>query len=88
MTQRLMLCALMLAAGLSACGGSDDTPAPMPPAPPPPVVSNEVPASATASPLAYSQYAGSLVASDIAEPLDVDKVVPPTSETDEPIDIG
>lgn len=87
MTQRLMLCALMLAAGLSACGGSDDAPAPMPPAPPP-VVSNEVPASATASPLAYSQYAGTLVASDSAEPLDVDKVLPPTSETDEPVDIG
>jgi len=87
MTQRLMLSALMLTAGLAACGGSDDAPAPMPPAPPP-VVSNEVPASATASPMAYSQYAGSLLASDTAEPQDLDKVVPPTSETDEPIEVG
>ena len=52
---------------------------------PPPVVSNEVPGSATASTLAYSQYAGSLAASDSSEPLDVSKVVPPTSETEEPI---
>lgn len=87
MTNRLMLSALMLSAGLAACGGSDDAPAPMPPAPPP-AASNEVPASAMASPMAYSQYAGSLAASDTTEPLDVDKVVPPTSETDEPIDLG
>jgi hypothetical protein len=31
---------------------------------------------------------GSLAVSDTTEPLDVDKVVPPTSETDEPIDVG
>ncbi len=53
---------------------------------PPPVVqpSNEVPTSATASTTAYVQYTGSLAASDTNEPLLVDKVVPPTSETEEP----
>ena len=50
----------------------------------PPVVSNEVPASATASVAAYVQYSGSLAANDTAEPLLVDKVTPPVSETEEP----
>lgn len=75
-----LLCVLTLSTGLAGCFGGDDTPMPAP--------SNEVPASATASPTAYSEYAGSLAATDSAEPLDVDKVVPPTSETDEPIDVS
>ena len=79
-----LLSALMLTVGLAACGGSDD-PVPVPP---PPVASNEVPASAYASNTAYSQYAGSLAAREGNEPLDVDKVVAPTTETDEPIDVA
>ena len=77
-----LLSALMLSVGLAACGGSDGPPAP------PPVVSNEVPASAYASNTAYSQYAGSLAVNETSEPLDVDKVVAPTTETAEPIDLS
>lgn len=62
---------------LSACGGSSYEP----------VADGEVPTSATNSPQAYSAYAGSLAADDRAEPLNVDKVTPPTSETAEPADI-
>ena len=79
-----LLSALMLTVGLAACGGSDD---PVPAPPPPPVASNEVPASAYASSTAYSQYAGSLAANEGNEPLDIDKVVAPTTETDEPVDV-
>ena len=62
---------------LAACGGGSDGP----------VADGEVPSSATDSPQAYSAYAGSLAANDSAEPLNVDKVTPPTSETAEPVDI-
>ena len=74
------LLTLVLAnAALVACG---DSPAEIVVVPP--VVSNEVPASATASVSAYVQYSRSLAANDTAEPLLVDKVTPPVSETEEP----
>jgi len=64
---------------LAACGDdSADVPAPPPDA-------NEVPASATASSMAYTQYTGSLAKSETASPLDVSKVAPPTSETEAPL---
>jgi len=65
---------------LAACG---DNPADAPPVPAP--ADNEVPASATASSMAYAQYAGSLKPSETASPLDVSKVMPPTSETESPV---
>ena len=65
---------------LAACG---DNPADAPEAPPP--ASTEVPASATASPMAYSQYAGSLPKSETASPLGVNNVTPPTTETEAPV---
>ena len=71
--------ALAAAALLAACGGSDDE-APTPP----PQAANEVPATATASALAYTQFANSLVDTETGDPLIVSMVVPPTSETDEP----
>ena len=67
----LGLCAL-----LAACGDSPET-AEAPAA-------NEVPASATESTRAYANFAGSLAPSEHHEPLDVNKVTPPTSETEEP----
>ncbi|MBL8331174.1 MAG: hypothetical protein JNJ71_20220 [Rubrivivax sp.] len=73
--------ALMLGTGLSACGGD-----PAPVDTPPPMAEREVPASATASPEAYARYAASATADDSAEPLSVDKVEPPTSETAEPVE--
>ena len=42
------------------------------------------PASATADTAAYVGYTGSLPLSETKEPLDVNKVMAPTSETDEP----
>ena len=69
---------LGLAATLAACGDNPQTAELTPPA------SNEVPASATASTSAYASFAGSLPKSDTQDPLDVNKVTPPTSETEEP----
>lgn len=53
-----------------------------------PAFSGEVPANASASSQAYTTYVGSLLADDRALPLDIDKVVRPTSETTEPIDVN
>jgi hypothetical protein len=76
----------LLAAGvalaLAAC--SDNPPAEMPAAPP---ASNEVPAGATASVASYVQYVGSLAKTETGQPLDVNKVVPPISETDLPVPV-
>jgi multidrug efflux pump subunit AcrA (membrane-fusion protein) len=69
---------LALTAGLAACGGGSTAEPP---------VQNEVPASATASTASFSKYAGSVKRSETANPLLVDKVQPPTSETDEPIGV-
>jgi hypothetical protein len=78
-TQALAL--LALSAGLAACGGgASDEPAPAMP--------SEVPASATVSAASYSQFAGSLVKTETGQPLEVNKVVPPTSETDEPLPVS
>ncbi len=71
-----------LAAGMVAgCGGGhDDTPAD-----PPATPTGAVPPGATASILAWVGYTGMLAASETAAPLNVDAVVPPTSETDAPL---
>jgi hypothetical protein len=78
---RLLPLALVLAATLAGCGGNDDGRVTEPAA-------NEVPSSATASSAAYSEYAGSLAPSDNTEPLSVDKVVPPVSDTEAPIEVA
>jgi hypothetical protein len=75
-TITLML-AVSTAALLGACGGghsaTDEAAA-------------TVPDSALASPQAYTDYAGSLPATETDEPLNVDKVNPaPTSDTTEPV---
>ncbi len=62
---------------LTACGG-DNAPAQVPAA------NNEVPASALASPQALVDWSTALATSETAEPLDVQKAMPPTSDTDEP----
>ena len=72
---------LLGAAGvLAACGDSPpaSVPAPLP-------ASNAVPASATASPMAYVDYARSLAKSETQQPLDLTTVVtPPTTESGAP----
>ena len=45
---------------------------------------NQVPASATASTMAWTQFAASLRNSETEAPLEVNNVTPPTSESDPP----
>ena len=71
--------ALALSAGLAACGGGSVDVVPG--------ASNEVPVSATASIASFIEYAGSVMRSETAEPLSVDKARPPVSDTDEPISV-
>jgi hypothetical protein len=88
MNKQLLLCSVLLAAlGLTACGsgGGDDAP---PPVIQPPVEVTEVPSSAGASAEAYRSYAAGLTATEVAEPLGLDKVAEaPLSETAEPADL-
>jgi hypothetical protein len=75
------VCAAAAALLLAACGGGSDH---APEAPPP--EATEVPASATVSATAYTQYAASLRPSETANPLGVSLVTtPPTSETEAPM---
>ena len=89
MNKQLLLCSVLLAAlGLTACGsgGGDDAPPPVVVPPPAPVT--EVPSSAAASADAYRSYAAGLTATEVAEPLGLDKVAEaPVSDTTEPADI-
>jgi hypothetical protein len=77
------LLAACVAVLLAGCGDSPSADLPAPPV----AASNEVPASATVSVASYAQYAGSLPKSETGEPLDVSKVVPPTSETELPVPV-
>ena len=77
MNNRNWMIGLAAAAMLAACGGGDRVTVPE--------EGRAVPASATVSPAAYSAYVGSLPANDTAEALNLDGVVPPVSETAEPI---
>ena len=66
---------------LAACGGGGAGPVDA-------TAAREVPASATASPEAYSLYVGSLGADERADPLNVDNVVAPKSEAADPIPVN
>ena len=66
---------------LAACGGGGAGPVDA-------TAANEVPASATASPEAYSLYVGSLGADDRADPLSVENVIAPKSEAADPIPVN
>ena len=75
--------ALATALLLSACGGRDNDDA-MEPAPD----DRAVPASALASPQAFTRYTAARPADDRAEAVELDGVTPPTSETAEPDDVN
>jgi hypothetical protein len=64
------------AALLAGCGGGGGDPAP--------AAADMVPASATVSALAFSQYAGGLAEDDQREPLPVSDLAPPVDDTSEP----
>ena len=73
------LAAAALAASLLAACGDNYTEATSP------VVITEVPASATVSTAAYTQFTASLTNSETDTPLGVNSATPPTSESDTPI---
>ena len=77
----LLICA---AVALTACGGNDDDQVSFPTLPP---SGDDVPTSAKASTLAYTNYVGSLAKSETAVGLNVNQTTPPTSETDAAIAI-
>lgn len=72
--------AVLALVALTACGGNDDID--LPPVAEDPTM---VPASATANATAFSNYVASLPANDSADPLTVSALVPPVSDTDEPV---
>ena len=77
-TLKLMACALVMGALLTACGGGGGGGDPTPPAADPTVVPDE----ASASPEAFTAWARSLQPSETAEPLSMGNLVtPPSSET-------
>ncbi len=69
--------ALATAVVLCGCGGD-----------PTAVDPDLVPSLPTATSMEFSQFVSKRVADDVAEPLDVEAVTPPTSETEEPIDLA
>jgi hypothetical protein len=88
--QLVLAWSLVAAAALSmgGCGnGGDDAPPPPPPPPPPPA-EGVVPPEALASVQAFVAFLQSLLPDDTAEPLQLNGAVPPTSDTDEPVDFG
>ena len=73
-----LACMMGAAALLTACGGGGGS------SPEPAATADVVPATATVSAEAYSQYAGSLAEDDLREPLPVTDLAPPASDTAEP----
>ncbi len=73
----LGLAALATVAVLSGCGGDPAAADP-----------DIVPSLPTATSAEFTQFVSKRMADDGAEPLDVETVVPPTSESEEPIDLA
>jgi hypothetical protein len=81
-------CVVGASALLAACsdGGGIESPAPPPPAPPP-VATGDVPASAQASPSAWTAFVRAQAPTEAGKPLDLSGVVAPFSETEAPLPI-
>jgi hypothetical protein len=62
---------------LSACGGDPAAADP-----------DAIPSAPAATSMEFSQFVSKRMADDVAEPLDVEAVTPPTSESEEPIDVA
>ena len=77
--------AVSVALLLAACGGDDGSDG-VPPAPP--VTLSEVPDSALASSQAFSQFVGSLPASDTADALRLKEATAPVSDSNEPMPVS
>ncbi len=84
-----LLAAVVLSAGLSACGsGYDEPPAPPPPPVDPPVAGTQVPTSATTSSAGATVFVSNTAAAarDAEEPLELGDVMLASSDTAEPTD--
>jgi ABC-type glycerol-3-phosphate transport system substrate-binding protein len=79
MNAKLCMAAAAALLALTACGGGSDSPN---------VDDTTVPASALESPESFSRWVGDRPASDDKEPLLMMGVLPPTSDSAEPIDIN
>jgi hypothetical protein len=71
------LAALSAVLMLSACGGDPAAADP-----------DAIPSAPAATSMEFSQFVSKRMADDVAEPLDVEAVTPPTSESEEPIDVA
>ena len=76
---------LSLSLLLAACGDNPQDLAA--PAPQPQANTGDVPATALGGTTAYSQFAASLVKTETGQPLNVNGVVPPVSDTADPIPV-
>lgn len=74
--------ALLAGLGLVACGSSGGH------EPAAPAAVDAVPATATLDGRSFTQFVGSLMAADDREPLPLDRVTPPTSDSDEPLPVS
>ena len=83
-TQRIWAPAVLAVLALTACGGGYEE-IDVPPVAEDPTM---VPASATANATAFSNYVATRPASDSADPLTVTALVPPISDTDEPVAVS
>lgn len=72
----LLSATALFVALLAGCGGGDDGS----------TADAGVPSSALASTDDFSRYVGSLQADDRAEPVSLDRLVPPVSDSAEPVD--
>jgi hypothetical protein len=79
MNAKLCMAAASALLALTACGGGGDSPI---------VDDTTVPASALESPESFSRWVGDRPASEVKEPLLMMGILPPTSDTAEPIDIN
>jgi ABC-type glycerol-3-phosphate transport system substrate-binding protein len=79
MNAKLCMAAAAALLALTACGGGSDSSN---------VDDTTVPASALESPESFSRWVGDRPASDDKEPLLMMGVLPPTSDSAEPIDIN
>ena len=80
MGSKSFMSAMTMLGLLGGCGGGGDDVA-MP-------TVDAVPASALVSAQAFSAYVGSVQPDDRAEPLSLDGFEPPTSQTEEPIEVN
>ncbi len=91
MTSRTFIApALSLAVvfALAACGGGSDTPVADVANPATASEAGSVPESALASPEAFASFQQGLAVNDIIEPLSLQKLLPPLSDTTEPVSVG